>query len=105
MFKTYFKVGWRNLVRHKGYAAINIIGLSLGIAGTILIFTLISYHLSFDTFHHDKERIYRVVTEFHDEKIVYSAAVPQPLGKAFRNDYDFAEKTARVVSYHNILIS
>ena len=105
MFKTYFKVGWRNLLRHKSYTAINIVGLSLGISCAILIFTLISYHLSFDTFHHDKERIYRVVTEFHDEKVVYSAAVPQPLGKAFRNDYDFAEKTARVVSYHTTLIS
>jgi putative ABC transport system permease protein len=105
MFKTYFKVGWRNLVRHKAYASINIIGLSLGIACAILIFTLISYHLSFDTFHHDKDRIYRVVTEFHDEKVIYDAAVPQPLGKAFRTDYDFAQTTGRVVAFHNTLIS
>lgn len=100
-----FKIGWRNLRRHKTYAAINIIGLSLGIACAILIFTLIEFHLSFDTFHHDKKDIYRVVTEFHDEKIDYSAAVPQPVGRAFRNDYAFAEKTARVVSYHDVLIS
>ena len=105
MFKNYFKIGWRNLRRHKAYAAINIIGLSLGIACAILIFTLISFHGSFDNFHHNKNRIYRVVTEFHDEKIDYEAAVPTPVGKAFRNDYTFAEKTARVVSYHNELIS
>src|SRR5882757_1815155 len=100
-----FKIGWRNLRRHKTYAAINIIGLSLGIACAILIFTLIEFHLSFDTFHHDAKKIYRVVTEFHDEKIDYNAAVPQPTGRAFRNDYAFAEKTARVVDYHNVLIS
>jgi putative ABC transport system permease protein len=105
MLKNYFRIGWRNLRRHKTYAFINIIGLSLGIACAILIFTLISFHSSFDNFHHDKDRIYRIVTEFHDEKIDYNAAVPQPLGKAFRNDYSFAEATARVMSYHNILIS
>ncbi len=105
MLKNYFKIGWRNLQRHKAYAFINIIGLSLGIACAILIFTLISFHSSFDDFHHDKDRIYRIVTEFHDEKIDYEAAVPQPLGKAFRNDYSFAEKIARVISYHDVLIS
>lgn len=105
MFNNYFKIGWRNLRRHKAYAAINIIGLSLGIACAILIFTLIEFHLSFDGFHHNKKNIYRVVTEFHDETVDYNAAVPQPLGWAFRNDFAFAEQTARVVSYHKVLIS
>src|SRR5579859_6791278 len=105
MFKSYFKIGWRNLLRHKTYASINIIGLSLGIACAMLIFTLITFHLSYDTFHAQKERIYRIVTEWHDQKIDYSAAVPQPVGNAFRNDYDFAEKTARVVDYHTVLVS
>jgi len=105
MLKNYFRIGWRNLRRHRAYTFINIIGLSLGIACAILIFTLISFHSSFDNFHQHSKRIYRIVTEFHDEKIDYEAAVPQPLGKAFRNDYTFAEKTARVVSYHNAFIS
>jgi len=51
MFRNYFKIGWRNLVRHKAYAAINIVGLSLGIACAILIFTLVTFHLGFDKFH------------------------------------------------------
>ncbi|HMH20968.1 MAG TPA: ABC transporter permease [Puia sp.] len=105
MFSNYFKIGWRNLLRHKSYAAINIAGLSLGIACCILIFTLIGYHLSFDNFHLNKERIYRITTEFHEEKISYQAAVPQPLGKAFRTDFSFGEKTARVVSYRDVLVS
>jgi ABC-type antimicrobial peptide transport system permease subunit len=105
MLKNYFKIGWRNLKRHKAYTGINIIGLSLGIACAILIFTLIRFHLSFDNFHHDKEQIYRINTEFHDETVNKNAAVPQPLGRAFRNDYTYADATARVVSYHNVLIS
>ena len=105
MFKNYFKIGWRNLLRHKGYAFINIAGLSLGIACAILIFTLVRFQLSFDSFHPDKDRIYRIVTEFHEEKTSYTGAIPQPLGKAFRNDFTFAEKTARVVDYRGTLIS
>ncbi|HMI61368.1 MAG TPA: ABC transporter permease, partial [Puia sp.] len=87
------------------YTTINVIGLTLGIAAAILIFTILSYELSFDTFHPNKDRIYRIVTEFHDQRTDYAPAVPQPLGKAFRNDYTFADLTARVVSYRNMLIS
>lgn len=105
MIKNYFKIAWRTLLRNKAYTSINIIGLTLGIAAAILIFTILSYQLSFDTFHPNKDRIYRIVTEFHDQRTDYSPAVPQPLGKAFRNDYTFAEVTARVVSYRNMLIS
>jgi len=105
MFRNYFKIGWRNLVRHRSYAAINIVGLSLGIACAILIFTLVTFHLSFDTFHPDLRRIYRITTEFHDGKIEYNRAVPQPLGEAFRRDFTFAEATARIVSFRNNLIT
>ena len=105
MIKNYFKIAWRTLLRNKAYTTINVVGLTLGIAAAILIFTILSYQLSFDTFHPNKDRIYRIVTEFHDQRTDYAAAVPQPLGKAFRNDYTFAEATARVVSYRNMLIS
>jgi len=105
MFKTYVVSSWRHLLRNKTYAFINILGLSLGIACAILIFVLVRFHLSFDTFHKESDRIYRINTEFHDEGINRNAAVPVPLGKAFRNDYTFAETVARVVSYPNTLIS
>ena len=76
MLKNFFTIAWRNLWKNKDYASINILGLSLGIGCSILIFTLVSYHLSFDDFHPDKDRIYRVVTEFHDEINDYSQGVP-----------------------------
>jgi len=106
MLKNYFKIGLRNLQRHKAYAFINVIGLSLGIACGILIFTMVSYHLSFDNFHPDRDRIYRIVSDYQYEGgKEHQQGVQQPLGKAFRDDYSFAEKVARVVYYNNALIT
>lgn len=105
MIKNYIKIAWRNLKRNKAYAAISVIGLALGIACGILIFTLITYHLSFDTFHKDPDRVFRLYTEWHDEGIDKSNGVPQPLGKTFRNDFTLGEKTARVINLHRPLIT
>ncbi|MEP7107179.1 MAG: ABC transporter permease [Ferruginibacter sp.] len=105
MIKNYFIISWRNLRRNKSYALINILGLSLGIACCILIFVLVNHHLSFDEFHKNKDRVYRIITEWHDVEVSYSGAVPSPLGKAVRSEFTFAEKTARVIDYRNVLIS
>jgi predicted permease len=105
MLKNYFKIALRTLNRQKTYTAINVVGLTLGISAAILIFTLVSYQLSFDDFHPDKDRIYRLTTDMRSETLDHFACVPQPLGKAFRNDYDLAEKTARVVYYKQTLVS
>ncbi|WCT10542.1 ABC transporter permease [Mucilaginibacter jinjuensis] len=105
MIRNYIKVALRNLKHNKAYAIINVVGLSLGITCGILIFMLVSYHLSFDSFHRNKQRIYRVVTEFHEESIEYQPGVPQPLGKAVRDNYSFAEHVARIKTNRKVLIS
>jgi putative ABC transport system permease protein len=105
MFQNQLKLAWRNLRKNKSYTLINILGLSSGVACAILIFTLASYQLSFDRFHPDAGRIYRVVTIFHQENTEYQSGVPQPLGKAFLNDYSYAEAAARVCVYNSALIS
>ena len=86
MFRNLLKTAWRNIVRQKSYTLINIIGLGSGIAVCLLIFVLIQFHLSFDSFHTKKDRIYRLLTEYHhaDTKDVFygygiSAPVPQGL--------------------------
>jgi putative ABC transport system permease protein len=105
MFKNYFKIGWRNLTRNKTYAAINIVGLSLGIACSLLIFTIVTYHLSFENFNHNKDRIYRVVTEIHADNTFYSRGTPAPLAKALRNDFGFADKSVRVAVFWNMPVN
>lgn len=105
MWKNYLKIAWRNLKRNKAYAFINTMGLTLGIACAIIIFTVVSYHLSFDNFHKNKDRIFRITTEFHQETVSYSTGAPAPLGKAIRNECTFADKVARIVDPHKVLIS
>ncbi|MBE7172384.1 MAG: ABC transporter permease [Williamsia sp.] len=96
MFKNYFKTAWRTIKRNKSYAAINIVGLALGIACSILIFAVVFYHFSFENFNHNRDRIYRIVTEVRTDNTFYSHGTPAPLAKAIRNDYTFTEKAVRV---------
>src|SRR5689334_19778690 len=98
MLLNYFKIARRNIYRNKAYSMINVLGLGLGLACAIMIFAIVKYHLSFDTFHTKRDRIYRITTEFHQDGIFRESNVPQPMGKAFRNDYTFAENVAMVFS-------
>lgn len=105
MLKTYFKIAYRNLVRNKTYGFLNIMGLALSITCGILIFTLVKFHLSFDNFHKDTDRIYRFVTEQHRDVVSYVGSVPPSFGKAFRNDFSFGEQTARIAVFEGELIT
>lgn len=63
MYKSYFKIGWRNLLRSKTHSIINIGGLALGIASCFLIALYINDELSYDRYHQNADRIQRVVTQ------------------------------------------
>lgn len=63
MIKNYLRIAWRNIIRHKIYSIINVLGLALGICACIVIYLITSYEFSFDNFHPDKERIYRITGE------------------------------------------
>jgi predicted permease len=63
MIRNYLKIAWRNIIRNKSYSAINIAGLTVGIAACLLIFVVVQYELSFDTFQPGYKNIYRIVTE------------------------------------------
>src|ERR1700741_3820729 len=64
MIKNYLKVAFRNFWRHKLFTLINVIGLSIGISAALIIYLLVHYDFTFDKFHKDGDRIYRVVTNF-----------------------------------------
>lgn len=88
MLKNYFKSAWRNLLRNRGYALINILGLAMGIACALLIYSIIRYELSFDTYHPEVDRLYRVVSSSYEYGEVQSGAgLPYPAIPAMRNDF------------------
>ena len=76
-------------------------GLALGFGCAILIFLFIDHHSQYDTFHKNSDRIYRVVTEEHRDEISYDASVPPGFARSFREDYEYAEKVARIYSRGN----
>jgi putative ABC transport system permease protein len=66
MLLHYLKIAWRNIRQHKLYTAINVLGLAMGICACIVIYLIARYDLSFDTFHPDAGRIYRIVGDARD---------------------------------------
>jgi putative ABC transport system permease protein len=62
MFKNYFKLAFRNIIRQKGFSFINIGGLAIGMACCIIILLFIQYELSYENMHPDLDNIYRVLT-------------------------------------------
>lgn len=80
---NYIKIAWRNLWKHKFYTSINIFGLALSISCCIILFLFITYHLSFDTYHHNAKNIYRVVNSitFDDGVHHYDPGAPLALAR------------------------
>jgi len=97
MFKNYFKTALRNLKRNKSYAIINVLGLAVGIAASLLIFLIIQFETSFDNFHKKKNSIYRLGTQFHNQDgIGYSDGVSFPTAPALRIDFPQIKEVASI---------
>jgi putative ABC transport system permease protein len=104
MFKNYFKIAWRNLTRNKSYAAINVIGLAVGIAVCMTIFIIIQYQTSFDSFHAKKDRIYRVLTEYHHAEsgnTTYGKDLPFPIPLGLKTAFPQIEQVAPIFASQN----
>ncbi len=97
MLRNYLKIAWRNLIKNRAYAFINVTGLALGIGSAMLVFALVRYHYSIDTHHQKYDRIYRVTSKFTSPSgEFHTPGVPYPLGKALRNDHPDIENLAMI---------
>ncbi len=106
MLKNYFLIALRNLLRYKSYAAINIVGLAIGVAACLLIFIVVAFETSFDTFHNNSQHIYRVSSEFNSpEGKSYSAGSPDPVAGAMRIDFPQLKNVAAIRGSRDILIT
>lgn len=97
MIKSYLKIAWRNLIRHKSFSFINIGGLSIGIAACLLISLYVHYQVSFDAVQPKKERIVRVTNLMHtpENDNVNVALSPALLATFLNNNYPEVEKAVR----------
>ena len=85
MIRNYVKIAWRNIVRHKAHSIINISGLAVGIAASLILFTVVRYEVSYDKFQPNYNRIYHIATERKSsEGLDYAEGVPYPAYDALR---------------------
>ncbi|MFC1493276.1 ABC transporter permease [candidate division KSB1 bacterium] len=95
MFKNYLKVALRNIFKHKIYSIINISGLTIGMASCFLIYLFVQHELSYDRYHENADRIYRVIVSDTDDTNEGYAGSPAPLAKALMDKYPEIENTIR----------
>jgi ABC-type antimicrobial peptide transport system permease subunit len=89
MYKSYLKIGWRNLLRNKGYSFINIGGLALGMAVTMIIGLWVYDELSFNRYHDNYDRVAQVMKGafFEGKHYVGQRSLPFPLIDELKNNY------------------
>jgi putative ABC transport system permease protein len=112
MIKNYLKIAWRNLLKHKVFSLINILGLAIGIAACMIIFLYVQHELTFDQYNTKAGRIARITgTIKAPESDIVLATSPVPLAEALKREYPEVElaarlePAARIVQLNNDFIS
>ncbi|MES2371493.1 MAG: ABC transporter permease [Bacteroidota bacterium] len=99
MIGNYFKIAWRHIMRHKGYAGLNILGLSIGISACLLILQYVSFELSYEDFHVNKDRVYRIQQDRFDNGKLSTqwAAGAYATGNTFKDQVPEIEDYVKVL--------
>ena len=88
MLKNHLKIAWRNLRRNSLFSLINVLGLSIGLASTFLIFFWVTDEMSVDKFHENNDRLYQVMMRSEENGIVKIHDGTQgPLAEALEKDH------------------
>jgi ABC-type antimicrobial peptide transport system permease subunit len=97
MIRNFFKIAWRNLLRNKGFSFINISGLAVGMASTILILLWIQNEISHERFHKKLDRIYTLNNrdKFNGEWWAWNTT-PKILAPTLQQDYPEVEEAVRI---------
>lgn len=106
MLKNFFKIAYRNLLRNKGFSFINITGLAIGMASSMLVLIWINNEINFDDFHEKKDRIYEAwnKAEFSGELQCWNVT-PKVLASAAQRDLPEVEQAVRVDWGNNYLFT
>ena len=98
MLRNYLIIATRNFLKHKFYAFVNILGLTMGLSIVFLIGLFVTDELSFDQFHAKKDQLYRVVeNQYYAGQPVFPVAVtPTALGPSLQKDYPEIIRFSRI---------
>ncbi len=99
MWKSFIKSSFRVLARHRSFSLVNTIGLALGISVFIALALYVQFELSFDNFHENAHRIYRI-EQFMDGggRVERMTGTPEPLWKVLKKDFPEVEASMRLVA-------
>lgn len=98
MWKSFIKSSFRVLVRHRSFSLVNTLGLALGISVFIALSLYVQFELSFDKFHVNADRIYRIEQRMEGGgRIERMTGTPEPLWKALAEDFPEVEASMRVI--------
>jgi putative ABC transport system permease protein len=104
MYSNYLKIAWRNITGSPLFSAINVIGLSIGLACCIIITLFVRYELSYDRHWEDADRIYRVTRDFFGNDLQLSAVAP-PIAPLLKEDFSEIEAITRLLSPGQITLT
>lgn len=98
MLFNYLKISFRNLIKHKTFSAINILGLSFSLSVCLLMITLINDQMMYDQFHVNKDRIYRITTDIKDQhqRSRLHASTTIPIGEHLVKEYTGVEEAVSI---------
>ncbi len=99
MLKNYLKIAVRNLLKHRAYSLINIMGLAIGMACCVLIVLYVRDELGYDDFYENGERLYRVHSVFPGQGGKLIAVTPPPAAPAIAADLPEIEAATRILAY------
>lgn len=94
MLKNYFKIAWRNLIKDRVYSLINILGLAMGVTSCLFIFLYVQNELSYDDYHENSDRIFRVAQEAKERQGF--SWVGSGAANDLKSDFSEIEKIVRI---------
>lgn len=97
MLKNHLKIAWRNLIKNKTSSLINLLGLTVGITVCVVILIFVQYESTFDGYHENSDRTFRVVQ--HNQmanQVLYWNTTAYPLAEALRNDFPEIDKVTQI---------
>lgn len=104
MLKNYFVIAFRNMMAHKMNSSINMLSLVVGITSALIMISVIRYELSFDSFHTDADRIYRINRMHKDDGDFGGVGVAAPVADVFREKISAIEKITGVQYYGGVQV-